>query len=227
QADRLFTDVWAARDGYIALLLDRSNSSIEEFFGAHARRSLSLQDRVAALQLLEMQRHALLMQSSDGWFFSDISDIEAAQNLKHAARALELASAFVAVNVEAKFLARLQTAKSNIPSERDGRRVWEVRVRTARVDLTHPAALYAMRSLVENLSEPYRVYTFDLHRLSLERFPLINGTMIAGGVEVCSSFTLEREEFGFVLKWLDTDGMAGCLFPWGGGGGSEAMAGGV
>jgi hypothetical protein len=38
--------------------------------------------------------------------------------------------------------------------------------------------------------------------------------MIAGGVEACSSLTLEREEFGFVLRWLDADGMAGYLFPW-------------
>ncbi len=216
QADRLFTDVWAARDGYIALLLDRGNPSIEEFFGAQTSRSLSLQDRVTALRLLELQRHALLMQSSDGWFFSDISDIEAAQNLKHAARALDLASAFVAVNMEAKFLARLQTAKSNIPSERDGRRIWEVRARTSQIDLTHPAALYTMRSLVEDLPDPYRVYTFNLHRLCLERFPLINGTMIVGGIEVSSSLTMEREEFGFVLKWLDADGMTGYLFPWGG-----------
>lgn len=216
QAGRLFTDVWAARDDYIALILDRSRSSIEEFFGVHATRSLSLSDRAAALQLLEMQRHALLMQSSDGWFFSDISDIEAVQNLKHAARALDLASAFAAVTLETKFLARLQAAKSNIPSERDGRRIWEVRVHTARVDLAHPAALYAMQSLVENLPEPYRVHTFDLHRLSLERLSLLNGTMIVGGVEVCSSLTLERKEFGFILKWLDADGMRGLLFPWGG-----------
>lgn len=214
QAGRFFTDVWAARDGYIALILDRSGPSVEEFFEAHARRSLSLQDRAAALQLLEMQRHALLMQSSDGWFFSDISDIEAGQNLKHAARALELASVFVTVNLEAKFLARLQAAKSNIPSERDGRRIWEIRVRTARVGLARPVALYAMLSLVENLPEPYRLHSLDLHRLSLEHLPLMNGMMIIGGVEVCSSLTLEREEFGFVLKWSDASGMAGCLFPW-------------
>src|SRR5574337_697156 len=216
QAGRLFTDVWAARDDYITLILDRSSPSIEKFFGAHASRSLSLPDSAAALQLLEMQRDALLMQSSDGWFFSDISDIEAAQNLKHAARALDLASAFVPVSLEARFLARLQAAKSNIPSERDARHIWEVRVRTARVGLARPAVLYAMRSLVENLPDPYRARTVDLHRLSLERFPLMNGTMLAGGVEACSSLTLEREEFGFVLRWLDADGMAGYLFPWGG-----------
>jgi alpha-amylase/alpha-mannosidase (GH57 family) len=216
QAGRLFTDVWAARDDYITVLFDRSNPSIEAFFGAHARRSLALKDRPAALQLLEMQRHALLMQSSDGWFFSDISDIEAMQNLKHAARALDLVSAFAPVNLEARFLARLQAAKSNIPAERDGRRIWEVRVRTSRVDLARPAALYAMRSLVENLPEPYRVHTFDLHRLSLERLPLMNEIMLVGGVEACSSLTLEREAFGFVLRWSDAEGMDGYQFRWAG-----------
>jgi alpha-amylase/alpha-mannosidase (GH57 family) len=214
QADRLFTDAWAARDDYIALLLDRSNPSIEEFFDAHARRSLLLKDRAEALQLLEMQRHVLLMQSSDGWFFSDMSDIEAVQNLTHAARALDLASAYATVNLEARFLARLHAAKSNLAAERDGRRIWEVRVRSARADFARPAVLYAIRSLAANLPEPYRVYTFDLHRLSLERFPFIHGTTLAGGVEVCSSLTLERKAFGFVLKWLDADGIAGHLFPW-------------
>ncbi|MDE2059833.1 MAG: DUF3536 domain-containing protein [candidate division NC10 bacterium] len=214
QAGRLFTDVWTARNDYITILLDRSQPSIERFFSAHSRRSLSAQDRAAAAQLLEMQRQALLMQSSDGWFFSDISDIEAVQNLKHAARALDLAAVFASPHLEARFLARLQAAKSNIPTERDGRRIWEMRIRTARVELTRPVVIYAIRSLVENLPEPYRVHTFDLHRLSLERFPLMNGTMIAGGVEACSTHTLERKEFGFVLRWLDADGMAGYLFPW-------------
>ncbi|PWB77093.1 MAG: hypothetical protein C3F08_10450, partial [Candidatus Methylomirabilota bacterium] len=214
QAGRLFTDVWAARNDYITVLLDRSQPSIEQFFSAHGRRSFSTQDRAAALQLLEMQRHALLMQSSDGWFFSDISDIEAVQNLKHAARALDLASAFASPHLEARFVARLQAAKSNIPAERDGRRIWEVRARPARVDLTQPAALYAMRSLRAHLPDPYRIHTFDLRRLSLERLSLTNGTMLVGGVDVCSFLTYERQEFGFILRWSDTDGMAGSLFPW-------------
>lgn len=216
QGCRLFTDVWAARNEYITVLLDGSNPSIEAFLNKHAGRSLSPNDRAAALQLLEMQRHALLMQSSDGWFFSDISDIEAAQNLKHAARALDLVSAFAPAHVEARFLARLQSAKSNIAAERDGRRIWEFRVRPARVDLTKPAALYAMRSLAANQPDPCRIYTFDLRRLHLDRLPLTNGTILAGGVDVCSSLTLERKECGFILKWSDTDGIVGSLFPWGG-----------
>ncbi len=214
QGERYFTDVWAARDSYIALILDRSIASVEAFFGEHSGRLLSLEERTAALQLLEMQRHALLMETSCGWFYADISGVEPVQNLRHAARAIELASAFGAADMEANFLAELQAAKSNLRAERNGRRIWEARVRTAGVGLARLAALYAARSVADELPDPYRVYAFDLHQLVLERCPIMGGTMVVGGVEVRSSLTLEREEIGFVLRWLDTDGMAGYLFPW-------------
>ena len=216
QGDRFFTDVWAARDGYIAMILDRSSPSGEAFFGEYARRSLTLAERTAALQLLEMQRHALLMQTSCGWFYADISGVEPVQNLRHAARAIELSSAFTTVNMEAKLLAELQAAKSNLRVERNGRRIWEARVRTARVGPARLAALYAARSVAVGLPDPYQVYAFELHRIALERCPIVGGMMVVGGVEVRSSLTLEREEIGFVLKWLESEGMAGYLFPWGG-----------
>ena len=214
QGDRYLTDVWAARNGYIDLILDRSARNVEAYLMKHSRRSLSTEERAAALQLLEMQRHALLMQTSCGWFFDDISGIESVQNLGHAARAIELASTFTTKSIEARFLAELQSARSNLPVERDGRRIWEVRVRPTRVPLARLAVLYAARSLVDELPEPYHVHAFTLHRLALERQPIMGGTIVVGGVDVRSVLTLEREEMGFVLRWSDADGMAGYLFPW-------------
>jgi hypothetical protein len=211
---KYLADAWGARDSYIDLILDRHPRTVEAFVARHARRSLSTEDRSAVLQLLEMQRHALLMQTSCGWFFDDISGIEPVQNLRHAARAIELASAFTTEHIEARFLAELQSARSNLPVERDGRRIWEVHVRTARVPLTRPAVLYAARSLADGLSDPFQLYGFTLHRLGLERRPTAGGAVVVGGVEVRSTFTLEREKFGFVLRWSDADGMAGHLFPW-------------
>ncbi|MBI2902621.1 MAG: DUF3536 domain-containing protein [Candidatus Methylomirabilis oxyfera] len=214
QGERYFTDAWGARDSYIDLILDRNPRTVEAFVMQHARGSLSPEEWSAVLQLLEMQRHALLMQTSCGWFFDDISGIEPVQNLRHAARAIELASPFTTENIEARFLAELQSARSNVPMERDGRRIWEVHVRTARVPLTRLAVFYAARSLADGLPDPYRLYGFTLHRLALERRPTTGGTVVVGGVEVRSIFTLQREEFGFVLRWSDADGMAGHLFPW-------------
>lgn len=209
-----FSDVWAARDGYIRLILDRTASSLEAYFGEHAHRVLSTEGRTAALRLLEMQRHALLMQTSCGWFYADISGVEPVQNLKHAARAIEIASVFTTKNIEGRFLTQLQAAGSNVPAERDGRRIWEVHVRSARVGFTRPAALYATRALVETPPDPCSLYAFEVHRLALERRPIVRGMEVGGGVEVRSSLTLEGEEIGFILRWSDTEGMVGHLFPW-------------
>ena len=214
QGERYLTDIWAARDRYITLILDRTADTVESYFMEHGLQSLSTEERTAALQLLEMQRHALLMQTSCGWFYADLSGVEPVQNLRHAARAIELASAFTTKKFEARLLVELQAARSNLPAERDGRRIWEAHVRTARVNLTHPAALYAARSLVETLPDPCSLYTFELHRLTLGRRPIVGGTMVMGGVDVRSFLTLEREEIGFVLRWSDADGIAGYLFRW-------------
>ncbi|MCX6572828.1 MAG: DUF3536 domain-containing protein, partial [Candidatus Aminicenantes bacterium] len=65
-------DPWAVRDDYIRLILDRSPGSVEAFFADHIRRPLSPTDKVRVLKLLELARHAMLIFTSDGWFFDDI-----------------------------------------------------------------------------------------------------------------------------------------------------------
>src|SRR5713226_7115894 len=54
----LLKDPWAARDAYIEVVLNRSPESLWLFFEAHSRRHLEHAETVAALNLLEMQRHA-------------------------------------------------------------------------------------------------------------------------------------------------------------------------
>ena len=57
----------------------------------HQSHVLSRAERVRALELMEMQRHAQLMYTSCGWFFDDISGIETVQIIAYAARVLQLA----------------------------------------------------------------------------------------------------------------------------------------
>ncbi|MGA8782034.1 MAG: DUF3536 domain-containing protein, partial [Terracidiphilus sp.] len=75
----LFRDVWAARDAYIQVVLDRGADSLDSFFQAHQAQPLSDSERIRALELMEMQRHAQLMYTSCGWFFDDIGGIETVQ----------------------------------------------------------------------------------------------------------------------------------------------------
>src|SRR6185437_8720494 len=71
----LLKDLWAARDAYIHLINNRSRSSTAKFFAAHQTRELCQAERVATLELLELQRHTQLMYTSCGWFFDEVSGI--------------------------------------------------------------------------------------------------------------------------------------------------------
>src|SRR6202789_2015691 len=88
---KLFQDVWAARNAYIDVILNRNNETTNRFFEAQQSHALSAEERNRALKLMEMQRHAQLMYTSCGWFFDDISGIETVQVIAYAARALQLA----------------------------------------------------------------------------------------------------------------------------------------
>ena len=109
---KLFTFPWLARDESISLILDPLRSR-EHFLFEHAGRWMSADERWAALTYLELQRMLLLMYTSCGWFFNDISGIETIQILKYAARAIDLMEQLRLPSVRDNFLEILSAAKSN------------------------------------------------------------------------------------------------------------------
>ncbi|HYB52510.1 MAG TPA: DUF3536 domain-containing protein, partial [Thermoanaerobaculia bacterium] len=111
----LLRDPWAARDEYAAVVLDRSPGNVERFLQAQAARPLEPEERVAARKLLELQRHAMLMFTSCGWFFDDVSGIEAVQVLQYAGRVVQLAEDLFGGSFEGPFLDALARARSNRP----------------------------------------------------------------------------------------------------------------
>ena len=120
-----FKNVWETRDDYIRILLDHSEKSQWIFFEQHAKRQLSREEVIRAHQLLEMQKFAMLMYTSCGWFFTEISGIETVQIIQYAARAIQLAEKLAHVSLGGEFLKRLSQAKSNVPEFKDGRGVYE------------------------------------------------------------------------------------------------------
>lgn len=115
---RLFKDPWAARNAYIDVLLKRIAPSA--LLEQHAARPLSPADEVRAFTLLEMQRHALLMFTSCGWFFYDISGIETIQVLRYAARVIELSDQLGLPSHREAFLGMLAQARSNVAEKGTG-----------------------------------------------------------------------------------------------------------
>ncbi|MBC7323689.1 MAG: DUF3536 domain-containing protein, partial [Moorella sp. (in: Bacteria)] len=135
RARQFLKDPWAARNDYITVILDRSPESLQQFLKKHAHRELGPEEQVAVLKLLEMQRHAMLMFTSCGWFFDEISGIETVQVLQYAGRVVQLARELFHSELESQFLEMLAQAKSNIAEHKDGAHIYEKFVKPAMVDL--------------------------------------------------------------------------------------------
>ena len=163
-AGELLSDPWAARNGYIKVVVDRSSANINAFLELHARRALSTEDQVRVLRLLEMQRHLMLMYTSCGWFFDDITGPETVQVLQYAGRAMQLAGEMFGEDRRESFLQRLQEAWSNIPGAGNGRHAYHRFVTGAMLDLVKLAAHYAISSLFDG----YRDRSVYCYRVSVE-----------------------------------------------------------
>jgi alpha-amylase/alpha-mannosidase (GH57 family) len=164
KAAPLLKNPWAARDEYIRVILNRSDANVDTFFNDHESHPLSPEEKVVALKLLEMQRHAMLMYTSCGWFFDELSGLETVQVIHYAGRVVDLAKEFLGQEVEPQFLERLRAAKSNIAEYGDGARIYEKWVKPAAVDIEKLAGHYAISSLFEDYSEKTGIYCYQVDR---------------------------------------------------------------
>lgn len=188
--EQVFHDPWAARDAYVSVVLDRRDETVQRFLNAQALRPADPRDRVVALRLLELQRHAMLMFSSDGWFFDELSRPEPVQNLRHAARVLQLAAG-LGRPLEAGVLEHLRRAESNLPEYPDGVAVFDRLVRPAMVDVRRVAAHYAITSLFRDYPEEAALYTYRVRRQGARRQSRGAHVLQAGRLEVSAVTTGE------------------------------------
>ncbi|HKB42015.1 MAG TPA: DUF3536 domain-containing protein, partial [Gemmataceae bacterium] len=193
-----FPDPWAARDAYIDVILDRSPRAVREFFRRHGHADLDDVLVRDGLSLLEMQRHALLMYTSCGWFFDEISGLETTQCLRYAARAMQLARQFN-LDFEDEFVQRLEKAPSNLPQLKDGRGVWEQLISPWRTDLERVLAHHALSLLYRPRQPESRVYCYDLEALDQEVQARGTNRVAVGRLRVRSRTTWESAEANFVV----------------------------
>lgn len=121
----VLVDPWAARDAYIEVVL---GGSPRAFLDVHGREGLDEERRNLAIDLLEIQHRAMLMYTSCGWFFDDISGLEAVFVLRQAGRVIDLANRTLGRDLAPGFLAILEEARSNVDG-RTGRDIYEESVR--------------------------------------------------------------------------------------------------
>ncbi|MFN2441397.1 MAG: DUF3536 domain-containing protein [Thermoanaerobaculia bacterium] len=194
---QLLRDPWAARDAYIDVVLDRSDENVQRFIADYALRELDGDDLVRMLQLLEMQRQAMLMYTSCGWFFNEVSGIETVQVLQYAARAIQLAKETSGTDLEESFLVRLSTVKSNKVEIDNARILYETEVRPSMLDLPRVAAHYAVSSLFHEYPSSARIYCYEVERDDQVVFEAGRTNVTVGRVHVRSIITRATRLFSW------------------------------
>jgi alpha-amylase/alpha-mannosidase (GH57 family) len=209
RASAILDDPWAARDDYIDVVLDRSDRNMEEFFARHAGRAVNADEMRKALELLEMQRHAMLMYTSCGWFFDDLSGIETVQIMQYAARAIELAERHSGLSLEAELVDRLSRARSNLDEHGDGRRIWSTMVRPAAIELRDVVAHWAVGSVLNHGSDNNDVYAYRIEVVELDRHRAGKTKLATGIVRVESKVTRQCDSFGFAALHMGEHHLTG------------------
>ena len=215
EGSRLFKDVWAARDAYIQVVLDRSPESVDCFFKEHAKHSLTEDERSRALELMEMQRHAQLMYTSCAWFFDDLSGIETVQVIAYAARVIELARRlFNDASIETAFLAQMEQAHSNVPSAGNGAHIYKKCVIAMDVQLEQVAAHYAISSVFSSFAEETDLFCFHVERHSHEIATSGRGRLAVGRAHIASLITGAQQTFSFAVLHFGDQNITAAVKPY-------------
>ncbi len=200
ELSKYLREPWGARNDYINIILDRSQENMEKYFKKHTVSNLSREEKGKALKLLEMQRNAMLMYTSCGWFFDDISGIETVQVMQCASKTMQYLEELTNVSLESEFVKILEKAPSN--ALENGARAYEMYVKPVKVDLLRVGAHYAVSSLFEEYPERTGIYCYTIHNDKYERMEAGKLKLAIGKSRVSSDITWDEEMISFAVLHL-------------------------
>ena len=148
-----------------------------------------------------MQRHALLMYTSCGWFFDDISGIETVQIIAYAGPGDSVGHRGLrrrCGGMEAGFVERLRAAKSNDAEQKDGGEIYLRQVKKQEVGLEQVAAHYAISSVFTSYPEETRLFGYTVQRLDSESLNT-GAQLVIGRAMVFSLITGELEPVSYAV----------------------------
>jgi alpha-amylase/alpha-mannosidase (GH57 family) len=208
-ASKFLKDPWTARDEYISVILNRRRDEVGHFFQRQVSRALISEEMITVLKLLEMQRHAMLMYTSCGWFFDELSGLETVQVLQYAGRVVQLAQDLFGDDHEAHFLERVERAKSNIPEHGNGRLIYEKFVKPAMVGLLTVGAHYAISSLFEDYQVQDRIFCYTIDREDYRLSEVGKAKLAVGRIRVSSDITWNSAVISFAVLHFGDHNLCG------------------
>lgn len=212
QTKNLLRDPWDARNNYIDIINNREEECLKQFFNTYSQKILNQDELIQAMKWLEAQRHAMLMFTSCGWFFDEVSGIETVQIIQYACRVIQLVKELTNQDLETEFLNRLERVPSNLPELQNGKNIYLKYVKPSQITFDKVAAHYVMYKIFKKNTHTDKVYCYKV--LSDEEHHIDSGkTRLGHGrISLKSNITKESHDFFYaVIHYGDQNILCGIM----------------
>lgn len=201
------------RNNYIIVLLNRSSTNINKFISENTNKELFHEEKVEFLKLLEMQYHAVIMYTSCGWFFDEVTGLESMQDILYAARAIQLAREITGDDWEDEIISQLEKARSNIPKMKNAGEAYKNYVKPAIVDMRRLGAHYAVSSLFSEYQREIILHMFSAQSEKYYKKEAGKFTLAIGKTLLQSQITFEQLTVSFAVLHLGEHNLYGGVSP--------------
>ncbi|MBI5098609.1 MAG: DUF3536 domain-containing protein [Nitrospirae bacterium] len=200
EAARYFHNPWDTRNDYIEIVLDRSHENIEKFFAKHAIRELSKKEKMTVLKLLETQRNVMLMYTSCGWFFDEVSGIETVQIMQYASKAIQYMEELRESAFETEYLKHLEKAPSNV--FKNALEPYELFVKNVKSNLHRVGAHFCISSIFEEYPENLKIYCYSTKTEIYIKREAGKFKLATGKLNISSDITWDEKTISFTVLHL-------------------------
>ncbi|MCU0356393.1 MAG: DUF3536 domain-containing protein [Cyclobacteriaceae bacterium] len=208
EASAIMYDPWKARNEYIDIILNRNEENISNFIKLHVHADVR---KNKVFRLMEMQRHSMLMYTSCGWFFDEVSGIETVQILQYACRAIQLLHQTAGADFEEEFIRRLELAPSNVKDYGNAGQVYRKEVLPSKTNLQRVGMHYAVASLFEEDPEDTPIFNYTTDTEFFVRKEAGEQKLSLGLTRVKSTVTRSEREIAFAVIYLGKHNIIGNL----------------
>lgn len=208
----LVKDIWAARNDYILPMTQRKPELYTEFFQKHQKKELSTDEQKYILTIMEALRYSMLMYTSCGWFFSDLSGIETIQDLLYSYRAYEFSEKILDTQTLEQFHNILSDSHSNIHNHIDGTELLNKSILKYKITKNHFFEYICW--VVLSIGEDTSLLETDDYIITIENLNLENHQFIIRFIDrvgeqyliACSLYS-NSQKYDYELMWkmIDSD----------------------
>ncbi|HHB77689.1 MAG TPA: DUF3536 domain-containing protein [Saprospiraceae bacterium] len=207
EGKKYFEDPWQTRNDYYQVIRNREDDNVNSFLEKHCKGKCL--DQTNALRLLEMQRHAMLMYTSCGWFFDEITGIETTQILQYAGRAIQYAEQVTGQKIQDRFIENLKKAPSNIYE--NGAHDYLTHLMPNTIGFKRMAMHFATTSVFERQPQANPLYVYEVVREQADRFDAGIQRLSVGKLRLRSKIIHQEKSFCYAVLYLGQQNIIGSL----------------